>query len=180
MPTDQRARRRPPVRTALVGLLLGVVLICCGGSAAGAQTAPTGPTLPQPEITVPTPPTPGGVTDTTAADTGGVQIGISTGDGEAPSQSILLLIGLSVLSLAPSLVILLSSFTRIVIVLSLTRNALGLQGIPPNQVLIGLALVLSLFVMAPTLDEINEKALQPYLAGQMEQGAAFEAASKPI
>jgi flagellar biosynthesis protein FliP len=109
-----------------------------------------------------------------------VRIDISTGTGEAPSQSILLLIGLSVISLAPSLVILLSSFTRIVIVLSLTRNALGLQGIPPNQVLIGLALFLSLFVMAPTLTEINDKALQPYLAGQMEQGVAFETASRPI
>ncbi|HVM21667.1 MAG TPA: flagellar type III secretion system pore protein FliP, partial [Egibacteraceae bacterium] len=68
----------------------------------------------------------------------------------------------------------LTSFTRIVIVLSLTRNALGLQGVPPNQVLVGLALFLSLFVMGPTLSQINDEALQPMLAGDMDQQEAYE------
>jgi flagellar biosynthetic protein FliP len=177
--SNQGPRRRPSVPTVLAGLLLGLLLLVSGAGPADAQSVPV---VPQPELPVPTAPVPGGVADAddTPATGGGVQIGITTGEGEGPSQSILLLIGLSVLSLAPSLVLLLSSFTRIVIVLSLTRNALGLQGIPPNQVLIGLALFLSLFVMAPTLSEVNEKALQPYLAGEMEQGEAFDAASGPI
>ncbi len=74
----------------------------------------------------------------------------------------------------------LSSFTRIVIVLSMTRNALGLQGVPPNQVIVGLALFLSLFVMGPTLEQVNENSLQPYLDGQLDQGEALERAQAPI
>jgi flagellar biosynthetic protein FliP len=66
------------------------------------------------------------------------------------------------------------------VVLSLTRNALGLQSIPPNQVVVGLALFLSLFMMSPTLKELNDEALQPFLNGELEQGEAFEAAEAPI
>src|SRR3546814_17462893 len=73
-----------------------------------------------------------------------------------------------------------TSFTRIVIVLTLTRNALGLQGVPPNQVLAGLALFLSLFVMAPTLTEMNEEALQPLLNEEITQGEAWDRAVVPI
>lgn len=106
---------------------------------------------------------------------------VTVGDAaSAPSQSLILIIGLGVLSLAPSLVIMLSSFTRIVIVLSMTRNALGLQGVPPNQVITGLALFLSLFVMGPTLEQVNEDALQPFLNGQIEQGEALDRAQSPI
>ncbi|MEM7326708.1 MAG: flagellar type III secretion system pore protein FliP [Actinomycetota bacterium] len=113
-------------------------------------------------------------------DNGIISIDVGgTGDDSA-SQSIILLVGLAVLSLAPSLVLMLSSFTRIIIVFSLTRNALGLQGIPPNQVLVGLALFLSLFVMAPTLDVLNEDALQPYLDGEITQEEAVERGTDPI
>ena len=117
-----------------------------------------------PSPTVPTPPEPG------PADLGEPEPGNITVDlGQAePSQSVLLIVGLSLLSLAPSLVIMLTSFTRIAVVLSLTRNALGLQGVPPNQVIVGLALFLSLFVMGPTLSEANDKALQPYLKSEPE------------
>jgi flagellar biosynthetic protein FliP len=73
---------------------------------------------------------------------------------------------LTVLAIAPALMVMLTSFTRIVIVLSLTRNAIGLTSIPPNQVVIGLAMFLSLFVMAPTLTKINHDALQPLLDGR--------------
>ena len=72
------------------------------------------------------------------------------------------------LAVAPALLVMLTSFTRIVIVLSLTRNALGLPSIPPNQVVIGLAMFLSLFVMAPTLSKINDDALQPLLDGKID------------
>ncbi len=112
-------------------------------------------------------------------ESGDITIDIGNGTGE-PSQSVLLILGLAVLSLAPSLVVMLTSFTRIIIVLSLTRNALGLQGVPPNQVLVGLALFLSLFVMSPTLSDVNENALQPYLDGEIAQEVAYERATGPI
>jgi len=89
-------------------------------------------------------------------------------------------VGLSLLSLAPSLVIMLTSFTRIAVVLSLTRNALGLQGVPPNQVIVGLSLFLSLFVMGPTIQEMNTDALQPYLDGRISQGEAYDRATEPM
>jgi flagellar biosynthetic protein FliP len=119
--------------------------------------------------------------DATATDGTGDLITITVGDqNSSPSQSIILIVGLGILSLAPSLVIMLSSFTRIVIVLSLTRNALGLQGVPPNQVIVGLALFLSLFIMGPTLTQINDTALQPYLDGQLDQSQAIDAATGPV
>ena len=174
----------PPLRRGrrllLTVMSAAIVLVSLLGAAApaGAQGSPD---IPRPQPSIPVPPRPGADRDAVDdADEDGVRIDISTGTGEAPSQSILLLVGLAVLSLAPSLVIMLSSFTRIVIVLSLTRNALGLQGIPPNQVLVGLALFLSLFVMGPTLNQVNEEALQPYLAGELDQGEAFDTASGPI
>lgn len=102
------------------------------------------------------------------------------GGGEGPSQSVIIIIVLTLLSLAPSIIIMLTSFTRIVVVLSLTRNALGLQGVPPNQVVVGLSLFLTLFVMAPTLSQINEDALQPYLDGTIDQSEAYEAGTGPL
>ncbi len=124
-----------------------------------------------------------GIDDATDEDSTGSNdlVTVTVGDANSsPSQSLILIIGLGILSLAPSLVIMLSSFTRIVIVLSMTRNALGLQGVPPNQVITGLALFLSLFVMAPTLDQVNIDALQPFLNGQIEQGEALERAQGPV
>ncbi len=76
-----------------------------------------------------------------------------------------ILLGLTVLALLPSILIMTTSFTRIVIVLSCLRNAIGLQQTPPNQVLVGLALFLSLFIMSPVVGEINETAYQPYERG---------------
>lgn len=104
----------------------------------------------------------------------------ATGEDAKPSKSILILVSLTLLSLAPSLLICMTSFTRIVVVLSIARNAIGLQSIPPNQVITGLALFLSLFVMAPTIKDINDNALQPYLNGEIQQSAAFKAAEDPI
>ena len=102
------------------------------------------------------------------------------GTKEKPSQGVLVIILLTLLSVAPALIVMTTSFTRIIIVLSLTRNALGLQGIPPNQVLVGLALFLSLFVMAPTLKDINDGALQPMLNGDKTQTEAWDAAVIPM
>ncbi|MEM9466963.1 MAG: flagellar type III secretion system pore protein FliP [Actinomycetota bacterium] len=116
-------------------------------------------------------------------DTGVVNFSIDLGaeDGEGPpSESVILIIGLTLLSVAPSLVIMLTSFTRIVIVFSLVRSALGVQSIPPNQVVVGLSLFLSLFIMGPTLTEMNEVGLQPYLDGEKTQAEAYDAAVEPL
>lgn len=110
---------------------------------------------------------------------------ITIGVGQAASrgdvaQSLQLLFLLTVLSLAPSLLILMTSFTRILIVLSFVRSALATQQMPPNQVLVGLALFLTFFVMYPTWQAVNDQALQPYLAGKLPADQALQAAMKPI
>ena len=99
------------------------------------------------------------------------------GDYALPIQLLLLL---TVLTLAPSILILMTSFTRLVVVFSILRTALGLQQSPPTQVIIGLSLFLTFFVMQPVFSEIDESALQPYLDGQLEQKDAMEIAAKPI
>ena len=85
----------------------------------------------------------------------------SSSDPSAISTSVKLLLLLTVLSLAPSILILMTSFTRIVIILSFVRTSLATQQMPPNQVLIGLALFLTFFIMAPTFSEVYSEALQP-------------------
>ena len=85
-------------------------------------------------------------------------------DPENISMTVRLLLLLTVLSLAPSILILMTSFTRIIIVLSFVRTSLATQQMPPNQLLIGLALFMTFFIMAPTFSEINEQALQPLFA----------------
>jgi flagellar biosynthesis protein FliP len=97
-----------------------------------------------------------------------------------PSQSITIIIALTLLAVAPSLLILLTSFTRIIIVLSLTRQALGLQNVPPNQLLAGLALFLSLFIMSPVISQVNNQAVQPYLNGKITAQQAYTDAETPI
>lgn len=87
---------------------------------------------------------------------------------------------LTVLSLAPAILVLMTSFTRSVIVLSFTRNALATQQVPPNQVIVGLGLFLTLFIMGPVFGAINEQALQPYLAGELTQAEAIEQAQAPL
>lgn len=96
------------------------------------------------------------------------------------STSIQILLILTVLSLAPSILIMMTSFTRIIIVLSFMRNALGTQQMPPNQVLIGLALFLSLFIMSPVLNDINSQAYQPFNNGTITQQQALDKSSQII
>ena len=94
--------------------------------------------------------------------------------------SLQLLFLLTVLSLAPALLILTTSFIRIVIVLSFVRSGLSTQQVPPNQIILGLALFLTFFVMAPSWGQVNQQALQPYLAGELTAQEAFERGAKPI
>lgn len=111
------------------------------------------------------------------------QIGLDIKAAENPKDvalSIQILFVLTILSLAPSLLIMLTSFTRIIIVLSFTRQAIGTQQMPPNQVLIGLALFLTFFIMSPVISDINENAYKPFISGKITQQAAFEKAMDPI
>lgn len=97
-----------------------------------------------------------------------------------PSQSVSILLLLTLLSVAPSILLLMTSFTKIFVVLGLTRNALGLNGVPPNQVLAGLSLFLSLFVMSPVVKAVNSQGIQPYLNGTKTQAVAFKDGMDPI
>lgn len=87
---------------------------------------------------------------------------------------------LTVLTLAPAILIMMTGFTRILIVLSFLRQALGVQQMPPNQLLVGLSLFLTFFVMGPTFTEINQKAVQPYMAGTVSQDVALENTLAPL
>lgn len=104
----------------------------------------------------------------------------SESDPTNVSTSIKLLILMTVLTLAPSILILMTSFARIVIVLSFTRTALATQQMPPNQVIIGLALFLTFFIMAPTFQEVNEQALQPLFDEEIGLEEAYEKAAIPF
>ena len=103
-------------------------------------------------------------------------------DSEAAnvSTSIKMMLLLTVLSLAPAILILMTSFARIVIVLSFVRTALATQQMPPNQVLVGLALFLTFFIMAPTFQQVNEQALTPLFADEITLEEAYDKASMPL
>src|SRR5690554_427707 len=139
-------------RTGLFFLLLAALVIIAAAGTAYAQ-----PALPQ------------------------IRIGLEAADDpQEVAVSLQILALLTVLALAPSIIIMTTAFIRIVVVLSFTRSALALQQTPPNQVIIGLALFLTFFIMAPTWSEVNEQALQPYLAGELGNEEAFSAAAEPL
>ena len=146
----------------LLAALLGVALALLAGPASAAPTAPVEPTAP------------------TAPVVPGVDgLDISIGGG-SPSTSITLILAVTVLSVAPAVLLLATSFTKIIVVLSLTRNALGMQMSPPNTVLTGIALFLTLFVMGPVFSEMNETAVQPYLNGAMTMTQAYDIGVVPL
>ncbi len=104
----------------------------------------------------------------------------AAGNGGGMSSAIKILLGLTVLSLAPGILMSMTAFVRIVIVLSMLRHALGMQQTPPNTVIISLALFLTLFTMAPTLTQVNQDSLQPYMAGRLGAEAAVGKAVAPL
>lgn len=108
-----------------------------------------------------------------------VTVTYDDGNGEI-NGSLRILITLTLIALAPTLLIMLTSFTRIIIVLHFTRSAIGTQTAPPNQVLIGLALFLTLFIMYPTLTQVYDTAVVPFENGEIEQEEAFETGMQPI
>ncbi len=107
-------------------------------------------------------------------------IGISVGNGSDLASVLQILLVLTVIALAPSILIMLTSFTRIIIVLHFTRAALGTQTSPPNQVLVGLALFLTFFIMAPTFKEVYDVALQPLSKNEISMEQAYEAGIEPL
>ena len=115
------------------------------------------------------------------ADTGLNLIDIISGDSnEETATTVQIILLLTVLTLAPSILVMMTSFTRIIIVLSFTRNAMGTQQMPPNQVLIGLALFLTLFIMSPVIADINTQAYEPLKAGEITQQEFFKRAEGRI
>jgi flagellar biosynthetic protein FliP len=158
-PAAPSTRRRAAV-VLLLAFLTTVAGVLLAGPAAAVPTAPVDPAAPVAPVV-----------------DGGVDISI--GDG-SPSTSITLILAITVLSIAPSVLLLATSFTKIVVVLGLTRNALGLPSSPPNQVLTGIALFLTLFVMGPVFSDINEVALQPYMDGTMTVSQAYDAGVVPL
>lgn len=158
---------RWPVRVLATAVVAGSLVLVGGGAAHAAPSA-----SPSPSAT----PTPSPTTTDPS-----VTINLpGSASGSAPNSSILLVLALTLLAVAPAILLLTTSFTKIIVVLSLTRNALGLQGVPPNQVLAGLALFLSLFVMGPVLSQVNDQALQPYLKGDMTFSQAVTAGEAPM
>ncbi|MBE5936424.1 MAG: flagellar type III secretion system pore protein FliP [Lachnospiraceae bacterium] len=114
-------------------------------------------------------------------DPGNFNLNITSNSGSTSLSSTLrILLVLTVLTIAPSIILMVTSFTRIIIVLNFSRTALGLQNTPPNQVLIGLALFLTFFIMSPTISAINTNAIQPFEAGQITQEEALEKGVEPI
>jgi flagellar biosynthetic protein FliP len=170
----QSHRRETVVRWAVaIGVLIVAIAFLVLFNAHSGQAAPLGatPLAPTPPVD-PTPPA-----DVLGGD--GVNLSINGPNG-APSSSIITLIGITLLSVAPALLLMMTSFTKIFVVLAMTRNALSLPSIPPNQVLAGLALFLTLFIMGPVFVEMNNHGIQPYLHGTLSFDDAVTAVSAPL
>jgi flagellar biosynthetic protein FliP len=146
----------------LISAALAFVLLWVLPALALAQTAPSAPTAPN----VPIP-----------------NINLSMGQTNNPQQvvgALQILLLLTVLTLAPTLLVMTTSFTRIIVVLSFVRTAMGTQQTPPNQVLVGLALLLTFFVMNPVIHQVNDNAVQPYLQKKISQSVALDRAAQPL
>ena len=164
--------RRLASRTLLVLAVAGTLLAVLA-SGADAQPIPE-PVPPQP------PDAPADPTPPQDPDPGDVGLEITVDDDQGLSQTVTTLLMLTIAAVAPALLLLMTTFTRFVVVLGLARQGLGLQAVPPAQVLVGLALFLSLFSMSSTLTEVNEAAVQPLLAGEMDALEAAEAGYEPM
>jgi flagellar biosynthetic protein FliP len=112
-----------------------------------------------------------------------MRLSINLEGADRPAQmsvAVQIVLMMTLLSVAPSLVLLMTSFTRIVIVLGFVRTAIGVPSAPSNQIIIGLSLFLTFFIMGPTFERVNKDALQPYLSGKMESSEAIDRASAPM
>lgn len=116
----------------------------------------------------------------TGGSPGGQSSPLDTQNPQNVSAAIQILLLVTVMSVAPAILIMVTSFTRVIVVLSLVRSAIGIPSLPPNQVLIGLALFLTAFVMAPAIKTINNEAVQPYLTGTISQQEAYSRGEAPL
>lgn len=173
MRAKSHARR---VGTVLAGLILISATAWSqpsGSASASSATAPNTPLFLPAAPSTPSGPAGGGISLTIGGlDDLGAPKKITTG--------LAILILLTVLTLAPALLMMLTGFVRIAVVLGFVRRAMGVQEVPPNQVIVGLALILTLFVMAPTLRKIDNQALQPYRAGNLTPQEAYDIGKEPI
>ena len=154
----------PVAATSGVAAAVGAVPAASGPSGPGNPTAPT---------------TPGGsTTPGTSGTSGGPSVALSV-PGQ-PSQVVSIILLITVLGVAPAILLMCTAFTKIVVVLSLVRSAIGTQSVPPNQVLVGLALFLALFVMGPTFDAMQREGVAPYMSGAKTSTQAFTDGVKPL
>ncbi len=161
---------------AIICLLFTVGILCIQNSVTVHATADSGNLGSAGTVS---PPGASESLGTSGTTPNGWSITYNEGNGELNGTLRILLI-LTLITIAPTLIIMMTSFTRIIIVLHFTRTALNTQTAPPNQVLIGLALILTFFIMEPTINQINEQALQPYQAGEISQDEALEKAIVPL
>jgi flagellar biosynthesis protein FliP len=177
-----------------------IILLALGGllPAAAAQAAPSAPSraaavparvlaLPRtPALALPrapAPPAPPGRPKAPATPGSGTinfNINGTNPDGSKPATSLVIVLGLTMLSVAPALLLLCTCFTKVFMVLGIARNALGVTSMPPNQVLAGLALFISLFIMSPVVSQVNDQGVQPYLKGDKTQSQAFKDGVEPL
>ncbi len=168
--------------SALASLVFALVIILPEGlHAQTTDTAMTPAPVPSPALVPVSPPFPAPAAASPGASP--FQLNLSLGNGNQPQDidaGIKILFTITLLALAPSIILLMTSFTRIVVVLGFVRSALSLQGTPANQIIIGLSLFLTFFIMAPVYDEIDHTAIQPYNAKQISSAEALDRASVPI
>jgi flagellar biosynthetic protein FliP len=198
----------PACRRYVLGALLAGLLTLVAAPAASAQPAPpvvgenpappggapapaqlpaapqapvpgADPAAPAAEPGIPAEPAADGVVVPDVADV--PEITVSVGDGDTTlSRTVVLILLLTIGSVAPGILLLMTTFTRFVVVLGLAKNALALQTVPPAQVLVGLALFLTFFVMNPVFSDVNEDAIQPLLAGTIDQDEALAQGYAPL
>ncbi len=153
---------RRPFALVVVAFVLAAIAFACAPAFAQSVAAPHAPA--PPTLTIPH-----------------VDLGITPSSKPSDVATALqILVLLTVVTLAPTILVLVTSFTRIVVVLSFVRTALGTQQVPPTNVLVGLALILTFFVMKPVIDDANKNALQPYLGNKISQSVALDRAQKPL
>jgi flagellar biosynthetic protein FliP len=174
--------RRTPLALAAL-LVTGLFLIVGPATSANAATIAESAAVPASVMSgttaisapIPKPSGPAAPTPPSAKDPS-----ISIDVPGEPSRVVQIIVLVTVLGVAPAILLLCTAFTKIVVVLSLTRSAIGTQSVPPNQVLVGLALFLSLFIMGPTIDAMQSSGIKPYMDGTKNASQAYDAASQPL
>ncbi len=160
-----------------VGILLLIIGLVLLSNVRQVSAANIGDTITSPDTTDDVP----GTTNNVSGTLGPLEFRLNTDEDEGSLAATLqILLVLTVITLAPSILIMLTSFTRIIIVLHFVRSALGTQTTPPNQVLIGLALFLTFFIMSPVITQVNANAITPLSKGEITQEEAFDAGAAPI